>query len=76
MLLISKAFSKYVRGRPFPLVVEINYRAGCIWHVHAHPFNMDTNVQSRGRRYQKAKDNPTPPIVLDSEWYDLLISLA
>jgi hypothetical protein len=71
MLLIPKAFSKYVSRRPFPVVVEINYIAGCRWHVHAHPFNTDTNVHSRRRHYQNDKDNPTPPNVLDDGWYGL-----
>jgi hypothetical protein len=71
MLLVPKAFRKYVSGRPFPLVVQINYRAGYIWPVHAHPFDTDTDVKSRDRRYQKAKENPMQPIVHDNGWYDL-----
>ena len=70
MLLIPKAFRKYVSGRPFPLVVEINYRAGCIWPVHAHPFTTDTNIKSRGPRV-KARENPMQPVVLNNGWYGL-----
>ena len=70
MLLIPQEFRTYISGRAYPLVVAIHYRTGCIWNMHAHPFNKDTDVTSRSRRV-KARDNPIQPVVLDNGRYGL-----
>ena len=79
MLVIPEAFYDYAKGRPSPpRLVEIDYGAGCRWRVHAYPFNTDSNVKSRARKYRrwikgqpKAK-GPPPTIVLDNGWYLLV----
>ena len=70
MLLIPEEFRTYVSGRAYPQLMAIHYRAGCIWNVHAHPFNKEMDVSSRSRRV-KSRDNPIQPVVLDNGWFGL-----
>jgi hypothetical protein len=70
MIVIPQEFMTYVSGRAYPQLVAIHYRAGCIWILHAHPFNKDTHISSRSRRV-KSRDNPIQPVVLDNGWYGL-----